>query len=337
MTRRQLNSLWLVGIRSLSVICLSLSLFHAAQGQVRILVYGRVFLPDGQAAVQMLVNISGENGFRASTKTDGRGGFRFEDVPRSFYSLTVGVPKDASYYAEPVSVDSSREGNSFMADIFLRNPLEARRKEKLERVISAKEAAIPKDARKSLERAQKYREQKKFDVALTEIDKAIAIYPDYYRAICERGIIQINLGRPKDALKDFAKAIEIFPEYEPAVSGAGYCLLSLEQYEDAIAYLGRAIQLDPGQIQDMLFLGIANLAMSRWKSAQEILERALKLDGSAAVEAHIYLADAFAGQRLYSRAADELHTYLRLNPDAPKAERLREREKYFRSQKSQER
>jgi tetratricopeptide (TPR) repeat protein len=221
-----------------------------------------------------------------------------------------------------------------MVDIFLRKPLETKRKEILERVISAKEAAIPKPARKALERAQKYRAEKKLDAALTEIDKAIAIYPLYHRAVAERGIIQVNLGRLREALKDFSKSIEIFPEYEPAVSGAGYCLLSLEQYEDAIAYLGKAIQLNPDNTKNMIFLGIANLAMSRWHQAEEILERALKLDGSAAVEAHVYLADALAGQQLYSRAADALGAYLKLNPNAPTAVRLREREKYFRAQQS---
>ena len=49
----------------------------------------------------------------------------------------------------------------------------------------------------------------------------------------------------------------------------------------------------------------------------------------------MYLADAFAGQHLFARAAEELHTYLEKNLSAPNADRLREREKYFRAQKPQ--
>jgi len=226
-----------------------------------------------------------------------------------------------------------------MADIFLRNPLEASvKRSKSSQVVSVREAnqQIPKDARKALGRAQRYREQKKFDAALAELDKAIGIYPEYFQAFTEKGIVQINAGRLKEALQDFGKAIEIFPRHEPALSGTGYCLLSLGNYEQSIAFLEKAVQLDANHPKNLLFLGIANLGLSRWQRAQEVLEQALKLDAAGAVSAHMYLADAFAGQHLYSRAAYELHTYLEKNPEAPNADRLLQREKYLRTQKTQQ-
>jgi tetratricopeptide (TPR) repeat protein len=334
MRRRRFGSFGRMSFTLLGLVCFLLSLSFPATSQVRILVYGRVFLPNNQPALHLVVNISGQNGFRGSTNTDGRGGFRFEGVPRSIYSVSVNLPADAEYYAEPISVDASTEGSSFMVDIFLRNPLVAKRKEKLDKVISAREADIPKEARKAFDRAQKLREQKKFEAALTELDKAVGLYPNYFRAISERGIVQINLERLPDALQNFNRALEIFPEYEPALSGAGYALLSLGKYEDSATFLEKAIQLDSSHTQNLVFLGIANLAMRRWARSQEVLERALKLDAAGAVTAHMYLADVFAGQHLYARAADELHTYLHLNPEAPNADRLRQREKYFRSQKA---
>jgi tetratricopeptide (TPR) repeat protein len=321
--------------------CLFLWISFPVHPQIHqgITVYGRVFLPDSRPAVQVTVNISGQNGFNASAKTDERGGFRFEGIPRTVYSLTVSAPQNAQYYAEPVSVNASRDGNSFMADIFLRNPLEAPlKKERSAQVTSVKEASqrIPRDARKALDRAQKYREQKKYEAALAELDKALKLYPDYFQAITERGIVRINTGHLQEALLDFGKAIEIFPEYAPALSGAGYCLLTMGKYEQSIALLEKAIQLDPTRTQTLLFLGIANVAVGQWQRAQRALEQALKLDAAGAVAAHIYLADAYAGQHLYSRAADELRTYLQLNPDAPNADRLRQREKYWRDQKATE-
>lgn len=301
-------------------------------------VYGRVFLPNSQPAVQVVVNISAQNGFNASTKTDGRGGFRFEGLPRSIFSLTVVAPSNTQYRAEQTTVDGSREsGNSVMADIFLRQPLEpGRKKEKTAQVVSLKEASqnIPKDARKAFGKAQKYREQSNFPAALTELNKAISIYPEYFQAFAEKGVVQINSGQLQAALLDFNKALELVPEYEPALSGAGYCLLTLGQYEQSIANLEKAARLNSTRITNLLFLGIANLALSRWPRAQEVLEQALKLDAAGAVSAHMYLADALAGQHLYRRAADELRTYLRLNPAAPNADRLRQREKYWRAQKA---
>lgn len=304
------------------------------QARQAVTVNGRVFLPDNQPAVQITVNISGQNGFTASTKTDGRGGYRFEGMPASVYTLRVTPPQNAAFYADSTSVDTTRDGNLFTVDIFLRNPLEASTKnDKGAKLISIKEASqqVPREARKSLDRAKKFREQKKYDAALAELDKALSLYPDYFQAFTERGVVQINAGRLQEALPNFNKALELFPDYEPALSGAGYCLLTMGQYEGSISHLEKAVNLDAAHTQNYLFLGIANLALNRWQTAQHFLERTLKLDASA-INAHMYLADAYAGQRLYARAADELRTYLEKNPQAPNADRLRQREKSWRSQ-----
>ena len=106
------------------------------------------------------------------------------------------------------------------------------------------------------------------------------------------------------------------------------------EYRESVEFLEKAVNLGPIQTKNLLFLGIANLALSQWEKAQEALERALKVDPAGSVLAHMYLADALAGQRLYRRAADEVHIYLEKNPTAPNADRLRQREKYLRSQQS---
>jgi tetratricopeptide (TPR) repeat protein len=317
--------------------CLFLSISFPTYPQAShgITVSGKVSLPDSNPAAQILINISGTNGFSASTNTDDVGNFRFEGIPRSIYSLTATIPKNMRYRAEPLSVDTTREGSNFTANIFLRNPMEdSGEKEKKAQVISTKEANqnIPRDARKALDKAKKLREQKKFDAALAELDKAVRIFPEYFQAFTEKGTVQIQSGHTQEALQDFNRAIQIFPEHEPALSGAGYCLLTLEKYQQSIDLLERAVHLDSTHTQNLLFLGIANLALSRWQKAQEALEQALKLDAAGAVSARIYLAEAFAGQHLYSRAADELHTYLQLNPGVPNADRLQKKEKYWRAQ-----
>jgi tetratricopeptide (TPR) repeat protein len=322
----------------MSCLFLMMAVVAYPQASQGITVYGKVSLPDSNPAIQMSVNISGLNGFTTNTKTDELGNFRFEGIPRSIYDLTVTVPKNMQYHAEPVSVDAMRMGSSFMANIFLRNPLEASvEREKTARVISSKEITqqIPKDARKALDKAKKYREQKKFEAASAELDKAIRIYPEYFQAYSEKGTVEIQSGHLQEALQDFDKALQIFSEYEPALSGAGYCLLSFGKYEQSIALLEKAIHLDSAHPQSLMFLGIANLGIKRWLKAQEALEQALKLDPAGVVSAHIYLANAFAGQQLYVRAADELNTYLQANPGAPNADRLRNKEKYWRGQVAQ--
>ncbi len=319
-------------------LLLSLNFPTYPQAHSGISLSGKVSLPNSDPATQIQVYILGTSGFSASTNTDDVGNFRFDGVPRSVYALTVTIPKEMHYRADPLSVDTTKEGAIFVANIFLRNPVGASiEKEKTAQVISTREASqnIPKDARKALDKAQKYREQKKYGAALDELNKAIGIYPDYFQAFTEKGTVQVQSGHAQEALPDFSKAIQIFPDYEPALSGAGYCLLSLGKYQQSIDLLEKAVHVDSTHTQNLLFLGIANLALSHWEKAQEALEQALRLDQAGVVSAHMYLANALAAQHLYSRAAEELHTYLQLNPGAPNADRLRSKEQFWRTQIAQ--
>jgi tetratricopeptide (TPR) repeat protein len=294
---------------------------------------GIVSLPDGQPAPRMTVTISNQDGFNASTITNDQGGYCFEGLPASVFSVGVIPPRDSKYRAEPVRLDAAHYGPSYTVNIFMTNPLEdSLPKERTANAISAREAGqqIPKDARKALERAQKHKDNKKFDAALTELDKAIKIYPDYFQAFTEKGVVRIQSGHPEQALPEFEKAIQIVPEYAPALSGAGYCLLTLGKFDQAVALLDKAVRFDSTNAQSFLFLGIASLALSRWQGAQQALESALKIDPRGAASAHMYLGDALAGQHLYVAAAEELRTYLQLNPQAPNAERLRGKEAHWR-------
>jgi len=302
------------------------------------IVTGTVRYPSGQPVTRVPVKILRRGGEIAAATTDEQGQFRFDGLPRAILSLTVSLPSQMNLSAEPVFVDTS-VGGSFTVDIFLRDPmLTAGKKKDTSQVVSSQEIhqQIPKEARKAFSKAQKFLEKKELEKSLAELDRAVQIYPDYFQAFTEKGVVHIQAGRPQNALEDFAQALHISPSYAPALSGTGYSFLSLGKYEEAIGSLEKAIYLDPGKAKSFLFLGIANLAVKRWQKAQEVLEQSLKIDPTGVVSAHIYLAEAFAGQREFSRAAAELRSYLDLNPQAPNTDRLRKREEWYRAQRVQQ-
>ncbi len=315
--------------------CLWISSFLPAQAPVSISVYGKVFLPDGNPAVNVTIHISASHSFNADTTTDVEGNYRFEALPPGSFELRLNQPENAPYSGATIGYGISYEGGGrYRADVLIRNPVRiVQKKEKTATVISTREASqnIPKEAQKAFVRGKQYREQKKPEAALRELDNAIKIFPDYFQAWTEKGKTEINLGHPQQALQDFTRALQLFPDFEPALSGAGYCHLTLGAYERSITMLEKAIQIDSTHAQNLLFLGVDNLALQRWRKAQEALERALKLDSKAMITAHMYLADALAGQEIFDRAADEMHTYLQLNPNAPNADRLRDKEDRWRA------
>ncbi len=309
-----------------------------AQTPGSISVYGKVFLPDGNPAARMTVHISAARSFSADTTTDVEGNYRFEGLPPGPFELKLNQPADAPYSKATIAYGISYEGGGrYRADVLIRNPVEiVQNREKSPAVISAREAGqnIPKEAQKAFNRGKQYREQKMLEAASKELDRAIKVFPDYFQAWTEKGKTEINLGHPQKALEDFTQALQLLPDYEPALSGAGYCHLILGSYEQSVASLEKAIRIDSTHVQNLLFLGIDNLALKRWGKAQEALERALGLDPKGMVTAHMYLAHALAGQGIYDRAADEMHTYLELNPNAPDAARLRDAESQWRAEAS---
>ncbi len=309
-----------------------------AQAPASISVYGKVFLPDGNPAARMTIHISAARSSSADTTTDVEGNYRFDGLPPGPFELKLNQPADAPYSKATIAYGISYEGGGrYRADVLIRNPVEiVQNKEKTPAVISAKEAGqnIPKEAQKAFNRGKRYREQKKLEAALKELDRAITFFPDYFQAWTEKGKTEINFGHPQKALLDFTQALRLLPDYEPALSGAGYCHLTLGAYEQSIAVLEKAMQIDSTHVQNLLFLGIDNLALKRFGKAQEVLERALGLDPKGMITAHIYLADALAGQEIYDRAADEIHTYLELNPNAPDAAHLRDAETRWRAEAS---
>lgn len=304
----------------------------------RFSIYGKAYLPNRQTAALMPVHISNGSAYSTDTTTDDEGNYRFDDVnvPMSQIQFKVTPPRESPYYDAPLTVSISREGQSnFRADIHISRSTEVvAKKEKTAPVISVKEASqhIPPDALKAYVKGKKYRGQKKFKEALNELDIAIRLYPEYFQAITEKGDVLAGTGHCQEALVEFNKALQILSSFEPALSGAGFCLLSTDKFEQGIGVLEQALQLDPAHTQNLLFLGIANIALSRWNKAQEALEQALKRDPGRMATAHLYLAYALAGQELYSRAADEMHTYMTLNPTASDAGRLRDKEVQWRSQ-----
>ena len=334
------DNLFLIKGLMWTLVCLlSMVLFAEAQAPeprtTKVTVIGKVFLPDRQPAPFMPLNISANGGYKADTTTDSDGNYRFDEVPQAQIQFKVTPPADSPYYDAPVLFNVTREsGNVLRANIYITQSKEVIvKRERTEQAISVRELSkhVPSAAQKAYQNGEKYRKQKKFNQAVNELDRAIQLYPEYFQAITEKGYVLVNTGQFQEALTEFNKALQLHSSYEPALSGAGFCLLSTGKHEQAIVALEQALHIDPTHTQNLLFLGIANVVLSRWSKAQEALEQALKRDPEGMTSAHLYLANALAGQELYSRAVDELHTYLKLIPNAPNADHLRDLEALWRS------
>ena len=79
--------------------------------------------------------------------------------------------------------------------------------------------------------------------ALSLLDEAIRIKPDYAPAFCNKGIVLAKLGRTAEVIEAFERALALKPADGKAHLRLGALLLKEKQIEDAAAHLREAVRL----------------------------------------------------------------------------------------------
>jgi Tfp pilus assembly protein PilF len=286
---------------------------------------GYVALPDGSPARRILVKISSRSGMGREILTNDQGRFDFKEMPPGSYRLIASSTTDLALNSEMVETDTTRTATDTLnVNLFLHRASSAAESRKAS-AISIAEATqkIPREAHKAFIQGLKFKEDRKFEEALVSLTRAIDLFPDYFQALAERGDLHISHHQLALAADDFSHALKINAQYGHALRGAGYCKLEKKEFAEAAHDFEQAITAEPDNFNAYLLLGIANLELDQRETARKALEQALKINPNGAVRAHIYLANLNARQGSFKEAADELHTYLELNPMDPDAEKLK--------------
>jgi tetratricopeptide (TPR) repeat protein len=310
------------------------SIAGAAIRQGGFVIFGRVNLPSGRpATARMKVFIEGSNGLRRDVLSDDQGNYEIRGMSGGRYRIYATNPDAPEQYCDPIEADTTRAySNRLQVDINLKLPLHKEKKDLNPGVVSVAEASqnVPKPALKAFEQGLKLQKDNKSDQALIAFNQAIELYPEYFQALTERASLMMGRNQLTEANADFERALRLNDKYVPALRGLGYCQLQLKQFEPAARNLERAFVIDPEAPMTLLLLGFANLSLGRYEPARQCLEEALKLGPEVAARAHVYLAELFAQEQKFKEAADSIHRYLTLKPDASDAKHLKELEAQWR-------
>jgi tetratricopeptide (TPR) repeat protein len=298
-------------------------------------IFGRVRLPDGRPANErMKVFIEALNGLKRDTLSDKDGNYEFRGMSGGRYRVYATNPDAPEQYCDPIEADTNRAySNRLQVDVNLKLPLHKEKKDANPGVVSAAEAAqnIPKPALKAYEQGLKLQKENKGEQALNAFNQAIELYPEYFQALTERANLLMGSGKLTEATADFGRALRLNEKYVPALRGLGYCQIQQKQFEAAVNNLEQAFVMEPKVPLTLLLLGYANLSLNRYEPAKQCLEEALKLGPESAARAHVYLAQVFAHEQKFKEAADSIHRYLSLKPDAADAASLRKMEADWRA------
>ncbi len=304
-----------------------------AQGRNEIsgMVFGASRNPVADVYIELLNDVDSTV---ARAKTDASGRYSFSGLPDGRFKLRV-MPLGTDYVEQVrevtlYSVSSSPGSGSDRQqhDIYLQ--LSAR-------AMAGPFAAAPgvvfaqdvsQAARRLFEEGVNNLREKKEKEGLENLRKSIEIFPNYYAALDRLGQEYATRGTANRSYLEAAhilltKAVEVNPRGFSSVFALGWTEYQLGLNREAVENLKRATTLYGKAADAYLWLGKALKRAGTAADAEVAFKRANELLNGKSGEVHWQLSLLYNEQKRYREAADELEQFLKVEPKAADAEKIR--------------
>ena len=191
--------------------------------------------------------------------------------------------------------------------------------------ISATTLTAPKDARKAFEKGLDLEKKKKLPEAQTDLEKAVALYPQYAIAWSELGRIQATQGQVDAARNSFNQSISADPKFVVPYVEIAALEYRAHRWQELADTSEKAAALDAFHYPQTLFLNaVANYNLHNVDRAEERARRAQKLDINHQIpQISHFLGIILAERQNYAAAAAEMRDYLKFAPEASDATEVR--------------
>lgn len=253
--------------------------------------------------------------------TDGRGRFRFSQLPRGNYVVNVSA---RCYQTERRPVELLVVFRAYL-DVDLRPDTTSPNCAAGSAAAPASlvDARVPEEARRAYERAGASLARGKEEEGLRELRRAVELYPEFFAARMLLAAAHTKAGRLVEAEVELARAAAIEPRSADALVSLGEVRRRLKKYGEAEESLASALKLDEASWQAHLSLGRVYLDTGRAVGAAPHIGRALQLN-PAFPEAHLHAGNLLLRLNEPARALAEYEEYLRLAPSGDYAAPTRE-------------
>jgi Tfp pilus assembly protein PilF len=191
--------------------------------------------------------------------------------------------------------------------------------------VSVNTMIVPKDARDAFEKGRKAGTEKKFDEAITELNKAVTVYPQYAAAWSLLGEIHRLQNQFEPARVEYGKALAADPKFVSPYFGLATIAVMENKWTEAAQRTDELIQLSPGTYPMAYFFNAAaNLNLGKLDAAELSARKFQQVDRAhTRPDIALLLANILTGKHQYAEAAQLYRDYLAVKPDAPTAEALK--------------
>ena len=284
---------------------------------------GTVRYANGQPADHVIIRLRSDKiVYDSQTQTDIQGKFEFDGLVPSTYRLTI---EGQGFFPYSSNIDISMSHMS-REDITLR-PVKTPEKEVPPSgsvTVNTTADLVPAEARKEFDAGQKLlNEQKDAEGSIQHFRKAIQLYDKFPEAYLMLGLIYLDQRKLDDSQAALQKSTELAPSLAPGYLALGAVFNQEKKFDDAEKALTHGLELNPDDAQGHTDLARTYWAMGRWQDAEPHAQKAVALKPDLA-PAHIVLGNIGLRKRDNAAALKEFNEYLRLDPQGPMAEPVRQ-------------
>jgi len=282
------------------------------------------FTPPTRAAVSIYRVASP---FTNSTLTEADGRFSFKKLEPGAYTISIFIPAEGEA-RQTVEVGPGTADSRGRVAITLRlkesdfvfNDVMRRRHS-----VDARQLAVPEKAMREYEDAQKDLAKRDTDAALTHLERAVELAPQFATAWNNLGTIAYQTQKYERAEACFRQALVAEPGlFEPLVNLGGV-LVNLHKLDEAWKYNVAAVLARPSDALANSQLGMTYFEMGNPDLAEKHFRKALEVDPGHFSHPQLFLADIHLRRGDRKAAAADLESFLKYHPDWPQAAAMREK------------
>ena len=326
------------------LLALLLSLAVVANGQAgggvdstgtggRHSISGRLVFPSGQRAdARLKVKLESPSNGDLTVLADGNGNFMFRSLQAGNYTVIVDggdffESVREQIYIDPPVVDPRTNtaigplSRPYTVQIYLRPKQEGAQMKP--GVLNAALANVPKPAVELYDKGIEAARRGETDKAIDDLKRAVALYPNFSLALNELGVQYLRKGELDKAGEVLAKVLQVSPDAAEPSLNYGIVLLQQKKFPEAEKQLRDAVKKNENTYTAHLYFGITLIYVKNYPEAETELLKAITIGGAKASQAHYYLGGLYWQTGKHKEAADELETFLKLEPKATNADKLR--------------
>ena len=246
--------------------------------------------------------------------TDGTGRFRFSNLQRGYYRVILNVPG-----FRPAQQDADLQV-VFRAFLIFELDSEKTGPMALLDVINAR---APAEAREELVRGRAALGKKNYEESVAHLQRAIAVYPEFYEAHLLLGTALMDEREWKKAEVAFERAAELKSGSATAILLLGEVYWRQKRYDEAEKTLLDGLKLDDKSWHGYFTLGRLYWDLDNIAKSGPAVGRTLQLKPDFA-EAHLLAGNILLKINQHERGLAEYQEYLRLEPKGEFAAQTRE-------------